>query len=178
MMGQRKLTGFEVDKIAVLLNDLDKAAELIGCNDARQYFPDAVGMLASMKTNGTTDGKPWIEPQPEIGDGYRRATEADVGRKDIEYFSELQGGVWARRAKVNSSLLSNYTYRVPVDRIPTDEDARQRPTVMVRDRESQPWYKTALVAVSNGDEKPFFEKSFSKVDCWRECRFPYPGELD
>jgi hypothetical protein len=176
MMGQRKLTGFEVDKIAVLLNDLDKAAELIGCNDARQYFPDAVDMLASMKTNRTTDGKPYIEPQPEIGDGYRRATEADKWRRDCEAFYR---GEWH---VVSDGIILGVThYRVPIDRIPTDEDAKQRPTVMVRNNERMKWKVVKLIMVAEkaeGMHFPFVTIDSLRPDCWACCRFPYPGELD
>jgi hypothetical protein len=173
-MGQRKLTGFEVDKIAILLNDLNKAAELIGCNDARQYFPDAVDMLASMKTNRTTDGNPWIEPQPEIGEGYRPATEQDKDRRDRNHWDQ-QSECWyySKTGSYDASI----TYRVPIDRIPTDDDARQRPTVMVRHHGEQLWRTMPLVAVVKSD-RPFITLQGTVIWRFQEARFPYPGELD
>ena len=174
-MGQRKLTGFEVDKITILLNDLDKAAELIGCNDARQYFPDAVDMLASMKTNRTTDGKPYVEPQPEIGDGYRQATtHEDRARIDREMCDVH--GKWVP-APVGI-YVGNYIYRVPVDRVPTDEEAKQRPMVMVRDAHNQPWKRAKLYGVALGTAYPFLCEKDSHTTVMLFCRFPYPGELD
>jgi hypothetical protein len=172
MMGQRKLTGFEVDKIAILLNDLDKAAELIGCNDARQYFPDAVDMLASMKTNRTTDGKPWIEPQPEIGEGYRPATDDDEDRRDLEAW------LASKWIKTGPGVCTGVTYRVPVDRIPTDEDAKQRPTVMVRDSDDQNWKPATLLALRSGSLAFVATTPSNLLSSWAQARFPYPGELD
>ena len=63
---QRKLSQSEIAELGDVLNRLDKAAEIVGCNDARQYFPDAVDMLANMRIHGTSDGKPWVEPEPEV----------------------------------------------------------------------------------------------------------------
>jgi hypothetical protein len=63
---QRKLTGFERDKIAILLNDLDNAAKMMGFDDRGKAFPDAVSVLTSMRIQGTSDGKPWVEPMPEV----------------------------------------------------------------------------------------------------------------
>ena len=171
-MGQRKLTGFEVDKIAILLNDLNKAAELIGCNDARQYFPDAVDMLASMKTNRTTDGKPWIEPQPEIGEGYRPATDDDEDRRDLEAW------LASKWIKTGPGVCTGVTYRVPVDRIPTDEDAKQRPTVMVRDSDDQNWKPATLLALRSGSLAFVATTPSNLLSSWAQARFPYPGELD
>jgi hypothetical protein len=173
-MEQRKLTGFEVDKITILLNDLDKAAELIGCNDARQYFPDAVDMLASMKTNRTTDGKPYVEPQPEIGDGYRLATEADKDRRDRHQWNPQDLAWYYAPVGIYAG---NYTYRVPIDRIPTDEDAKQRPTVMVRHDDCGEWEAAILFAVA-GVARPFITLEGTVINRFAQARFPYAGELD
>jgi len=173
MMGQRRLTGFESDKIAILLNDLDKAAELIGCNDARQYFPDAVDMLSNMRIHGTTDGKPYVEPKPEIGKGYRVATEEDISRRDRDMW-----GIHGRWVPAHVGMhASNYTYRVPVDHIPTDEDAVGRPTVMVRDDADETWKARTIVAVL---AEWFYAISLggTHIQTWKQARLPYPGELD
>lgn len=63
---QRKLSRSEVAELGGTLDKLDRAAEIVGCNDARQYFPDAVDMLANMRIHGTSDGNPWVEPEPEV----------------------------------------------------------------------------------------------------------------
>jgi hypothetical protein len=138
------------------------------------YWRDVDKELGKMLVHGTTDGKPYVEPQPEIPEGYRRATEADMGRRDRDMWDSR--GRWVT-AHVGMHA-SNYTYRVPVDRIPTDEDAKQRPTVMVQDGVSGKWVKASLLAVTNDDTYPFCVLMDGDVDSWMDCRFPYPGELD
>ena len=130
-----------------------------------------------MLLHGTTDGKPWIEPKPEIGDGYRPATEADKDRRDLEFWSRIGGGWLARQTIYGTPLDPDYTYRVPIDRIPTDDDARQRPTVMVRHRGEQLWRTMPLVAVVKSD-RPFITLQSTVIWRFQEARFPYPGELD
>ena len=141
-----------------------------------------------MATHGTTDGKPYVEPQPEIGDGYRRATEADAWRKDVEYFSNLKGNGWFPRAVHGKPLESSYLYRVPIDRIPTDEDAVGRPIVMVSDASGSmcKWHPATLLAVLKNCYLGTYESGAAfggwlypiGFSTWAYARFPYPGELD
>jgi hypothetical protein len=129
--------------------------------------------LNAMEEHGTTDGKPYIEPQPEIGDGYRVATESDDLRHDRQ--------AWYRGEWANASLrvtVSNTTYRVPIDRIPTDEDARQRLTVMVRDNDDQNWKPATLLALRSGSLAFVATTPSNLLSSWAQARFPYPGELD
>jgi hypothetical protein len=178
MMGQRKLTLDErsrIDLARSAIAALPKWSEISGGED---LWIDALIKLSDMATNGTTDGKPYVKPQPEIGEGYRPATEADAWRKDVEYFSSLNGSGWFPRAVHGKPLESSDHYRVPIDRIPTDEDAVGRPTVMVQDGVSGEWVKAFLLAVTNDDTYPFCVLMDGDVDSWMDCRFPYPGELD
>jgi hypothetical protein len=172
-MGQRKLTREElqhVEKAAWYLQSVIKQCGLI-----RGGGVVLVDYLNEIAAHGTTDGKPWIEPQPEIGEGYRRATEADVGRRDLEYFSNLKGNGWFARPVHGKPLESSYHYRVPIDRIPTDEDAKQRPTVMVSSSVADGWLPRALLAVT---VMGFLVASGDGFSNWKQARFPYPGELD
>jgi hypothetical protein len=175
MMGQRKLTEGELQTV---MNARQLLRQVLSIADHERSFGRAMSDLSDIAANATSDGKPYVEPQPEIGEGYRLATEADKDRRDLEFWSQIGGGWLARQTMYGTPLDPDYHYRVPVDRVPTDEDARQRPTVMVRDDPMQPWYKTVLIAVANGDGGSFWEKSFHTVTCWQTCRFPYPGELD
>ena len=179
-MGQRKLTRDEmlnVNRAAWYLRSVMNHCGII------DHGASVVLQLDAMESHGTTDGKPYVEPQPEIGEGYRRATEADVERRDLEFFSKIQGNIWVRRARGNQPLLPNYRYRVPVDRIPTDEDAKQRPIVMVRDDEDSQWKEKKLLGVAGGHfpfvvVTPDFKPGYYESSQWRLCRFPYTGELD
>jgi hypothetical protein len=176
-MTQRKLTLDErsrIDLARSAIAAMPKWSEISGGED---LWIDALMKLSDMAINGTTDGKPYVEPQPEIGEGYRVATEADKNRRDREYWNP-QGLLWLL-ASVGMHA-SNYTYRVPIDRIPTDEDARRnpRPTVMVQNGVSGEWLRASLLAVTNDETYPFCTLMNGEVDSWMNCRFPYPGELD
>jgi hypothetical protein len=172
MMGQRKLTKRELQKVSRAVWYLRSLARVRG---DKPYTTIVLNDLEAMASNGTTDGRPYVEPQPEIGDGYRLATEADVGRRDLEYFSNLKGNGWFARPVHGKPLESSYHYRVPIDRIPTDEDSRQRPTVMVMGNAADGWLARTLLAVTAMGFLVAFGDGFSN---WKQCRFPYPGELD
>ena len=129
--------------------------------------------LNAMTSNGTTDGKPYVKPQPEIGEGYRLATEADKQRQDRE-MHDVHGRWMPATVGIHAG---NYTYRVPQDRIPTDEDAQQRPMVMVRDRLDQAWSSIKLIAVRDGCNPFVGFCPTGMLFSWVYCRFPYPGEL-
>ena len=173
-MGQRKLTAEELRSVLDARHHLRMVSAFAG-------DPVQCGVLLCdldlVALHCTTDGKPYIEPQPEIGDGYRLATEADAWRKDVEYFSNLKGNSWFARAVHGKPLESSYLYRVPVDRIPTDEDAKQRPTVMVRHHGEKLWRTMPLVAVVKS-ARPFIALQGTVIWRFQEARFPYPGELD
>lgn len=168
-MNQRKLTDEEFSDVMQARYYLRKAVVISG---HPVYSGVVLSGLDDMATHGTTDGRPYVEPAPEIGEGYREATEADKGRLDREMWN---GECWLQRV---TSSHEGRTYRVPVGRIPTDEDAKQRPTVMVRDYEAAEWKARVLLAVT--DRSFPFVAGGSGHDSapWRYCRFPYPGELD
>ena len=176
-MTQRKLTEDEMSRIdfaRFAIAALPKWSEISGGED---YWRVGLLMLSDMATHGTTDGKPYVEPQPEIGDGYRVATKADNDRLDLEVVID------DRWVKTGPGVLDGFTYRVPVDRIPTDEDAKQRPIVMVRDDEDSQWKEKKLLGVAGGHfpfvvVTPDFKPGYYESSQWRLCRFPYTGELD
>jgi hypothetical protein len=97
--------------------------------EGHDYWDEIHAKLFNVSKHGTTDGKPWVEP-------------------------EL-----------------------------TDEDAKQRPWVMVRDRETSNWIgPKALVAKSgyhyvlNGETSP--NKELQGVSAWRFARPATPEEIE
>jgi len=169
-MTQRKLTDEELQDVMRARHYLRKVTRL---ERHAVYASIAIHGLDSMAKNGTTDGRPYVESQPEIGEGYRPATEADKGRRDRDYWNKGYGQWREACAGVYSA---DATYRVPVDRIPTDEDAKQRPTVMVRHDDSSQWESKSLLAVVEC-VLPFITLNDTIILRWKQCRFPYPGEL-
>jgi len=174
MMGQRKLTDEELQDLMHARHYLRLVARLIG-------IPTHLGVVLSeldaRALHATSDGEPYIEPQPEVGEGYRVATWSDKDRRDLEFWSKAGGGWQHRKTIYGTPLDPDYDYRVPIDRIPTDEDARQRPTVMVRHHGEKLWRTMPLVAVVKSD-RPFITLQGTVIWRFQEARFPYPGELD
>jgi hypothetical protein len=172
-MGQRKLDCYEAHWLSMAANAIRSLVH--GCNCQHSWDKQFADLLA-VADHGTTDGKPWTEPQPEIGEGYRVATEADASRRDRD-MCDVHGRWIPAHVGIYAT---NCTYRVPIDRIPTDEDARRNPrlTVMVRNGVSGEWLKASLLAVTNDETYPFCVWMGGDVDGWRYCRFPYPIELN
>jgi len=219
-MEQRKLDSFEKHWITSAATSI--RALMIGCGCAYRWDEQFADLLA-VADNGTTDGKPWIEPQPEIGDGYRPATAEDRMRSDRSQWSaacrtwvaacigsyattsiyrvpvepqpeigdgyrlatlsdahRLDRQVWCDGFWLNAQIghtETNRVYSVAKDRIPTDEDAVGRPTVMVRHSGVDQWESRSLVAVVKCD-MPFITLTDTVILRFRYARFPYPGELD
>jgi len=170
-MMQRKLTDKELQSV---LDARQLMKQIQALSGIAIHNTLAVLLLEAMATHATTDGNPWTEPQPEIGEGYRRATEADKDRQDRQ--------VWNFDARKWQPALHGSTsaafYRVPIDRIPTDEDAVGRPIVMVRDADPQEWLPRKLLAVYSKHPLPFLIRSADGFTTWKQARFLYPGELD
>ena len=172
MRTQRKLTGNELQTVMYARQHLRRVVNS-GCHSISMAI--VLDELDAIATHGTTDGKPYVEPQPEIGEGYRRAMIEDSHRKDLEVWC---GEKWK---KILPGFVLGYHYRVPIDRIPTDEDAMQNPrlTVMVQNRVSGEWLKASLLAVITNDATyPFCVLMNGEVDSWMRARFPYPGEIE
>lgn len=168
-MTQRKLTDEELSDVMQARYYLRKAVVVSG---HPVYSRVVLSGLDDMATNGTTDGRPYVEPTPEIGEGYREATEADSPRRDLQKWNP-----YSRCWEPGFIVGTDTTYRVPVDRIPTDEDAKSRPTVMVRYDDSSQWESKSLLAVVKCGV-PFITLHDTIILRWKQARFPYPGELD
>jgi len=170
-MAQRKLTKRELQKVSRAVWYLRSLARVRG---DKPYTTIVLNDLEAMASNGTTDGRPYVEPQPEIGDGYRLATLSDAHRRDRQVWCD---GFWLN-AQIGHTE-TNRVYSVAKDRIPTDEDAKQRPTVMVRDNDKESWDKQTLLAVAGSFDKFITSPGADISACfWMQARFPYPGELD
>jgi len=91
--------------------------------------------------------------------------------------------VWQRMGAMAEHGTTDGKPWVEPVRVPTDEDAKQRPTVMVRENKGQlvygshagQWIRKTLVAVAGG-EYPFVTDTEYVAERWKECRFPIEGE--
>jgi hypothetical protein len=173
-MAQHKLNQEGLERVRQARHNLRAMCGWTITYRGEAYWRDVDKELGKMLAHGTTDGTPYVEPQPEIPEGYRPATEEDKRlRKDLE--------VWNGKRWINCSKLikDQETCCVPVDRIPTDEDALQRPAVMVRDNDYEQWRpKQKLIGVMPSTRYKFVTYDDVGAHVFAHARFPYPGELD
>jgi hypothetical protein len=88
--------------------------------------------------------------------------------------SELQGV----RDILAGMIYNNTTDGRPyVDPPLTDEDARQRPWVMVRDNEAEPWRGPRALAACCGGDYYTFTPSVCGIIGFRYCRCATPDEI-
>ena len=129
-MTQYKLSSEHIAKIDQLANDLLRAFDWLGTPEGVEFWDDVHRKLTDKVKHGTTDGKPWVEP-------------------------EL-----------------------------TDEDAKQRPWVKVKDSEEQSWpnFLARLVYVKPVGCSLRFVAEYPRGDhpsmAWGYCRRATPEEIE
>jgi hypothetical protein len=121
-MTQQKLSSYHVEKIEKLASDLMCAFDWHSSPEGSGFWCDIHKDLCDRSKHGTTDGKPWVEP-------------------------EL-----------------------------TDEDAKQRPWVMVRDAITQDW-KGPLILIGRLPNSNYVCR-VSNVSVWSHCRPATPEEIE
>lgn len=179
MMKQRKLMAYEIDRCNEAIGAITQVREFSTTVHIRQLFELTLLAVKDMKNSGTTDGKPYVDPEPpKIPDGYRKWEQCELRpgtkmRSDIMYWN-IASKKWV--SKSNNVYHSDTLYIVPVDRIPTDEEAAVFPRiqVMVQDNPSTigPWRKETLLAVKLESDYPFVTSNGN----WAHCRHLHPGE--
>ena len=174
-MTQRRLTVSEHLKVVRAMNAIKTMCDWSCTSRGVRYWGQVVRELDDMIVQDTTDGQPYVTPALTIPDGYRLAVAGDEGREDCEYLSDNYE--WTRRHFVGRDFVEGERYIVPVDRAPTDKEARSRPEVMVRNTESEDWQRRTLLAViDTGCGFICWPDGSDKVGCWRFARHLYPGE--
>ena len=184
---QEKLTEHQIRWVLTALSRLGSLAHLLN----KLYIPVPKELahinvtLQGMHKNQTSDGKPWVDPEPPIPEGWRRADHPnDYMRDDVKFLSK-QHHEWEDRSKCSPGLrfFSGYTYIVPIEPPLTDQDACVWPRlkVMVRDNESQSWCGPYLYQGKNDDgaKYPFAVNSGKGGDrVWNQARRATPAEIE
>lgn len=174
-MTQRKLTTDELEDVLIARQVLRRTTKF-----ASHTIPvcHALDVLDEMAREATTDGKPYVEPEPPIPDGYRLAVAGDEGRRDVKYLCAEDG--WTKRSVAGCAFVNHEHYIVPIDRVPTDDDAKSRPEVMVRDWDGQKWHKDILILVRDCDHSKYkfatTDTERAEIVCWKQARHLHPGE--
>jgi hypothetical protein len=77
-MMQRKLTD---EELQVVMDARSHVRQVAKFSAHAAHFHESLRRLDEMASNGTTDGKPYVDPEPPIPDGYRRAVQGDETAK-------------------------------------------------------------------------------------------------
>lgn len=143
---QKKLTAIQVSEVRKALQSLENTIHLLSETvigvGGRMYKLET--HLRNVCEHGTTDGKPWVEPEPPIPNGFRRVTADEWKRTDVMVWS-YRTDEWEMRLIQGSKFDppgGRSIYIVPIDPPLTDQDACVVPRllVMVRDHESDGWF--------------------------------------
>lgn len=157
--------------------------------EGASFWKDVYSKLSNKSIYGTNDGLPWVEPVPDTTESFRPAVPEDMLTRPRCRVRNLLRGGWKYGTL---HIVSNnkacfiecdgvYSWwhidEVEVEttpklwRIPTDEDAKLRPSCRCRDRLEQPWKSGTLLTV---DENPscsyrFFIRDEDGVMRWFVC---------
>lgn len=180
---QRKLTESEIEKLkqarAAISDTLFPTYD-----DHGQYWAEVLLSLGKNIMHGTSDGKPWVEPEPEIPEGYRKAEPDEWRRTDVKFWYQGQK-VWVELLPILQGTAFDpprlgTIYIVPIDPPLTDRDAAQWPRllVMVRSDDLAPW--EGPYAYLGKTESFYAVDSLGKTVfvLWAQARRATPAEIE
>ncbi len=182
---QTKLTTEQIGKLKQARNGIAGGIPWLAIDEAKDFWQHALNGLDAKIKHGTSDGKPWIDAEPPIPEGWRRAEPDEWQRRDVKYW-DLYEKDWRPRLSQGTEFdppKFNTRYIVPIDPPLTDEDACVWPRllVMVRDCESKPWEgPLELQGVSkNGNFRyPTNDPKNGICECYRFARRATPAEIE
>ena len=143
---QTKLTTEQIGKLKQARNGITGGILWSRTNEGYDYWQQVIDGLDDKIKHGTTDGKPWVDPEPTIPEGWRKANPNEWTRRDVQYWHGGEG--WVLRTLQGSCFDScNTVYIVPIDQPLTDQDAKERPWVMVADERNR-WISVPKILLS------------------------------
>lgn len=142
-MMQTKLTKEQIGKLKQARNGIFNGFIYSDTDEGGGYWREVTDKLDAKIHHGTSDGKPYIEPEPLIPEGYRKANADEWRRKDVKYW-DLRHKDWRPRLLQGVAFdppVMQTRYIVPIDPPLTDEDACVWPRllVMVRNKFYDTW---------------------------------------
>lgn len=139
-----KLTEKQKRRCRQILHSLDNGDLTFGWGNTEEgiaYWVTAIDKLRAKIKHGTSDGKPWQEPEPVIPEGWRKAEPDEWKRTDVKcWWPPLEE--WRLRTNQGTPFdnpIMRTHYIVPIDPPLTDQDARTRPWIMVKNSEEGQW---------------------------------------
>lgn len=137
---QRKLTEGEIEKLKQARSNINDVL-VPTYDDQGRYWSEVLLSLGDKIKHGTSDGKPYVEPEPPIPEGYRKANGDEYKRKDVQCWY-VYSKKWRPRMDQGTEFdppQFSTRYIVPIDPPLADEDARERPWVMCRNHTGGFW---------------------------------------
>jgi hypothetical protein len=172
---------------------LYEAADIIqGCFDwsdtdeGAHFWFRVVELLRNKASNRTSDGKPYVDPEPPIPEGYRKAEPDEWQRKDVKTWEgahDFSRGNWAVRPSHKVGKPFNTSpdfYIVPIDPPLTDHDACVWPRrlVMVRDIDRHPWIGPYKYLGKTDASYSIDPNNGGCATDWKQARPATPAEIE
>ena len=182
---QKKLTEEQISNCRNIARLLDRETLAFGWRDTEEgsdYWMEVLDKLREKIHHGTSDGKPWVEPEPEIPPGYRKAEPDEWKRTDVKYWSRTFKE-WSDRPTQVLAFdppQAGTIYIVPIDQPLTDQDACVWPRrlVMVRDEDRHPWIGPYKYLGKTDASYSIDPNNGGCATDWKQARRATPEEIE
>ena len=181
---QTKLTKQEIGKLKQARSGISGGVLWSRTNEGYDYWQQVIDGLDAKIKHGTSDGKPYVEPEPTIPEGWRKAEADEWTRNDVQYWDTTEKS-WMKRPCMGDpfdSLLCGTRYIVPVDPPLTDQDACVWPRllVMVRDCNDRDWQGPFeyVCKEDSSSEYLYVVRGNGGRHAWKQARRATPAEIE
>lgn len=182
---QRKLTTEQIGKLKQARNGICSVRSIWEDTDeGRRDWQAVVDLIDAKIHNGTSDGKPYVDPEPPMPEGWRRAEADEWTRTDTQYW-DIYRKDWRPRSSQGTAfdpVVMKTRYIVPIDPPLTDQDAKARPLVMVRDAVHNDWVREPKILVSAPPASARYvvvdDVNDKTATSWEHARRATPAEIE
>jgi hypothetical protein len=181
---QRKLTKQEIGKLKQARNGIAGGVIWVRTDEGFDYWNEVIRLLDAKIKHGTSDGNPYVDSEPPIPEGWRKANADEWQRKDVQFWHTTEKS-WMKRPCMGDPFdppKCNTHYIVPIDPPLTDRDACVWPRllVMVRDADGDDWQGPLFLLSVNDSSWPFGVACKYKIwgGGWKQARRATPAEIE
>ena len=181
---QTKLNKQEIGKLKQARSGISLRVIWVESDEGFDYWQQVIRLLDAKIKHGTSDGKPYVDPEPPIPEGWRKAEADEWKRKDVKYWDLYEKG-WRPRLSQGTAFdppVMQTHYIVPVDPPLTDHDACVWPRlrVMVRDESNRDWrgpFEYVCKEDSNSEYSHVVRGQGGR-HAWKQARRATPAEIE
>lgn len=156
---QTKLTEEQIENLRLARNGIFAGIPWCSIGQAEDFWNQAVKCLDNKIKHGTSDGKPYVEPEPVIPEGYRKALDNEHCRKDVKLWDKDKKQ-WGKRLFPCQPFLNGDWYIVPIDP-PIPEGWRKANADEWKRNDVQFWRQAQKTWVS----RPIHGRPFDHPEC-------------